>query len=210
VLERLYLVRHGEVENPDGIVYADLEGFHLSPAGRAQAATAGDHLAGDRPQILVSSPLERAVETAEVFADRIGVEMETDIRLLEWRLSGRWAGVPWVDLDEHFPGELEAYLLTPHELSFSPESLDEVADRMTGVVDDLDRRGATAAVLVSHQDPVQALRVGLTRAGRAAFIKSKPGHASITALQRQDGEWMETSYWEPKIESSAFPPPPKS
>lgn len=210
VLERLYLVRHGEVENPGGIVYADLGGFRLSPAGRAQAAVAGEHLAGDPPQILVSSPLERAVETAEAIAGRIGVEMETDVRLIEWRLSGRWAGVPWVDLDEHFPGELEAYLLTPHELTFSPESLDEVAERMIGLVDDLDRRGPAAAVLVSHQDPVQALRVALTRAGREAFITSKPGHASVTTLGRRNGEWVETSYWQPEIESSAFPPTPES
>ncbi|MEX2419029.1 MAG: histidine phosphatase family protein, partial [Acidimicrobiia bacterium] len=108
MLERLHLVRHGEVANPDGVVYADLPGFSLSAAGRAQAAASARYLQARSPEAVVSSPLDRAMETARAIADAIGVAVTTDDRLLEWRLSGRWAGVRWDDLPSRFPGELEA------------------------------------------------------------------------------------------------------
>ena len=207
MLERLHLVRHAEVENPRGVVYADLPGFGLSPVGSRQAAAAAAHLADSGAGVVVSSPLDRATATAAAIASRLGVALQTDGRLLEWRLSSRWAGMPWDDLDEHFPGEVGAYLANPYELAFAPETIDQVAERMTGLVDDLDRAGEPIAILVSHQDPLQALRVRLTAAGRARFVDSKPGHASVIALDRRGEAWIETASWEPAIESVAFPPP---
>lgn len=206
MLERLHLVRHGEVENPDGVVYADLAGFSLSAAGRAQAAASARYLQARNPQIVISSPLDRAMETAGAIAEAIGVAVKTDDRLLEWRLSGRWAGVRWDDLPTRFPGELEAYLAAPHDLAFSPESLDEVATRMASLVMSLDSAGVEDAVLVSHQDPVQALRMHLVGGSREAFTTGKPGHASVTTLEREGDGWREAGYWEPEVETIPFPP----
>ena len=203
-MERLHLVRHGEVENPRHVVYADLPGFSLSPTGRAQAAQAARHLARSGPDIVLSSPLDRALETATAIARAVGVEVTVDDRLTEWRLSSRWAGVVWEDLPEHFPGELEAYLATPHDLPFAPETLIEVARRMATVVDDLEE--ARSAVLVSHQDPVQALRGHLLGDGPGSFLLGKPGHASVVTLERDADGWRETGYWEPDVPSDPFPP----
>jgi broad specificity phosphatase PhoE len=206
VLERLHLVRHGEVENPDGVVYADLPGFSLSASGRAQAAASGKYLLARGPSAVISSPLDRAVETAHTIAVAAGVEVTIDDRLVEWGLASRWAGVRWDDLHERFPGELEAYLASPYELDFSPESIDEVAARMAAAVESLDRSDLDDAVLVSHQDPVQALRVRLTDAPRESFTLGKPGHASVITLERRTDGWEETGYWEPEIETIPFPP----
>lgn len=207
MLERLHLVRHGEVENPHGVVYADLPGFSLSPAGRAQAAASGKYLLARSPQAVISSPLDRALETAQAIAETVGVEPTTDERLVEWGLSARWAGVRWDDLPEVFPGEVEAYLATPHDLAFSPESIDQVADRMASAVDSLDDGGLKDAVIVSHQDPVQALRVRLVGGARESFTSGKPGHAAVITLERDAAGWTEVGYWEPEVETVPFPPP---
>lgn len=205
VLERLHLVRHGEVHNPGGVVYADLPGFGLSPVGALQAEAAAGHLADSRAGLVVCSPLERAVATAEPIARRLSVPLRVDARLTEWRLAQRWAGVPWAELSTRFPGELEAYLAAPADLAFAAESIHEVAARMAGVVADLDREAVATAILVSHQDPVQALRIVLTGRDLASLNVDKPAHATVVSLTRTPGHWAESS-WSPPIPSDPFPP----
>src|SRR4029079_3112646 len=71
----VHLLRHGEVENPGGIIYGRLPGYHLSANCRAIAAAAADYFA-DRPVVaLFCSPLERAQETARPVAERLGLEI---------------------------------------------------------------------------------------------------------------------------------------
>lgn len=57
---RVHLIRHGEVHNPDGILYGRLPGFRLSDTGRAQAVAAADLLAGRDIVAVIASPLQRA------------------------------------------------------------------------------------------------------------------------------------------------------
>ena len=72
----VHLVRHGEVDNPEHLVYADLPGFGLSPHGVEQARRVGRYL-GPRPVVAVwSSPLERSLRTAEEIAGRTGVPVK--------------------------------------------------------------------------------------------------------------------------------------
>ena len=180
-LDMLHLVRHGEVANPDGLVYADLPGFDLSARGRDEAAAAAATLSG-RPVVAVwSSPLLRAVRTAEAIASAHQLPVHTDDRLTEWRLLSRWAGTPWDDLPERFPGELEAYLAHPDDLPFSPESLSDLADRMARVLHDVLDPGGDV-VVVSHQDPVHAVTRRLTGRGFARFHHGKPHHAEVITL----------------------------
>src|SRR5215472_9378114 len=87
----VHLVRHGEVHNPDGVLYGRLPGFHLSEEGILMAKAAAAFLAGRDVAVLLSSPLERALETAAPLAAQFGVEVRVDERLIE----------PW----NHFEGQ---------------------------------------------------------------------------------------------------------
>jgi broad specificity phosphatase PhoE len=206
VLGRLYLVRHGEVVNPRHVCYGDLPGFGLSPLGRAQAEEAAAYLAGLGADVLLTSPLSRAVETAEAIGRRLGLPAVADLRLTEWRLGARWNGVIWEDLPTAFPGELEAYLDHPADLAFSPESLAEAAQRIIAVVGELgEQRPGGAAVLVSHQDPVQAARLLLTGGDLAALHRHKPSHAAVLTLLPGD-PWSEAASWQPAAAGARFPP----
>lgn len=208
VFARLHLIRHGEVHNPDGLVYADLPGFPLSAAGRAQAAATAEHLADSGIEVLLTSPLDRARETAGFIARRLGIATHAEPGLTEWGLSMRWAGEPWMDLDRRFPGEVAAYATDPADLPFVPESLAVVATRMTSVVADWGNRhpGAIAAV-VSHQDPIQALRRSLTARGFTDFHADKPTHAAVVTLESSAGGWGEVAFWAPDVATTPFPPP---
>lgn len=201
----LHLIRHGEVYNPGGIVYADLDGFGLSAAGHAQAEAAADHL-GRSIDLIVSSPLQRAVETAAHLASAGSVGVVTDERLAEWALAARWAGTPWVDLPQLFPGELEAYASHPHDLPFSPESLAEVAARMEAALADAISGAKRHIVFVSHQDPIQALRLRLTGRPLSRLQEDKPVHAGVITLGRDEHSWAEAGSWHPATPSAPFPP----
>ena len=79
----VHLLRHGEVHNPQGILYGRSTGFHLSERGRAMADRVADRI-GDRDIThIVSSPLERAQETAAPLAAARGLTVELDERVIE-------------------------------------------------------------------------------------------------------------------------------
>ena len=204
--DRIHLVRHGEVHNPDHIVYADLPGYGLSELGVLQATASGQYLARSEIAAIVASPLERAHQTALLIAEETGSSVKTDERLTEWRLSARWAGIPWEALPTARPGELEAYLAHPDDLDFSPESLADLAGRMATAIRELaSTTSGGHLVVVSHQDPLHAARRLLSGEGFASFNDDKPGHAAVVALAAAGRGWAVVDEWEPP-QGMSFPP----
>ena len=153
----VHLVRHGEVENPRGVLYGRIPGFHLSADGRVMAKAAADFLAGRDVTVLRSSPLERALETAEPIAAQFGLDVVVDDRLVE----------PW----NHFEGltfgvgdgalrrpEHWRHMWNPVRPSWG-EPYREIVARMQAVME-VAREAAEGAeaVCVSHQLPIWATR----------------------------------------------------
>jgi broad specificity phosphatase PhoE len=153
----VHLLRHGEVENPAGIIYGRLPGYHLSANGRAMASAAADYFAGRAVVALFSSPLERAQETARPVAERLGLEIVTDDRMTEaWNyFEGKTFGVGDGSLRRpaHWP-----YLLNPFRPSWG-EPYQEVAARMLAMMETARETAAgQEAVCVSHQLPIWVTR----------------------------------------------------
>lgn len=196
---QIHLIRHGEVDNPRNVVYADITGFNLSTRGRHQALAAGEYLSEAALRWIVSSPLDRALETAHLISSVTGAGVVADERLTEWGLIIRWRGARWPDLPIVYPGELEAYLAQPSDVPFADESLTEVARRIASAVADwTSTAGSGSVAFVSHQDPIHAAYLHLARHNSAQFHIDKPTHASVLSLQ-QDGEgWIEMSRWQPR------------
>jgi broad specificity phosphatase PhoE len=191
------LVRHGEVDNPTGVLYGRLAGFRLSPAGERMAQLAADALEGRNVRVVVSSPLERAVQTAEVIAERFGVTVRTDDRLIE--SSNAFEGMKFGVGD----GALRKpanwrHLYNPFRPSWG-EPYAAVAARMLGACNDARKAAEGAeAVLVSHQLPIWVAR----RAVEGLRLWHRPDRrecalASITSLVYQDGVITDVDYQEP-------------
>ena len=79
----VHLLRHGEVFNPTGILYGRMPGFSLSDLGRQMAQRLADTIAVRDIVRVVASPLERAQQTAQPLADALGLEIQTDPRVIE-------------------------------------------------------------------------------------------------------------------------------
>lgn len=201
----VHLVRHGEVENPRHVVYAALPGFDLSDLGRAQAREMTRYLRSAPITAIWSSPLQRALSTAEPLAAALGLPIRTDDDLTEWHLADDWAGIVWEDLPTVRPGQLEAYLETPLDMPFSAESLTELAERMRTAVTRMAKAVDGDVVVVSHQDPVQAVRLALTGRDPASQHRDKPGHATVITL-RPGNPWEELAVWHAPS-ATPWPPP---
>lgn len=153
----VHLVRHGEVDNPDGILYGRIAGFQLSEAGRLMAKSAADYLAGRDITLLRSSPLQRATETAEPIAAEFGLEIDVDDRLIEpWNYfeGMRFAvGDGALRKPRHW-----AALRNPFRPSWG-EPYQQVAARVLAATADAAQAAAGhEAVCVSHQMPIWIAR----------------------------------------------------
>ncbi|OWA06401.1 hypothetical protein B9W68_18225 [Streptomyces sp. CS227] len=153
----VHLMRHGEVENPSGILYGRLPGYHLSELGRKMADRVAEHLAGRDITHVVASPLERAQETATPVAQAHGVELGSDARLIEAGnvFQGKTFGVGDGALRK--PANWR-HLTNPFRPSWGEPYIDQVV-RMTKALDAAaaEARGHEA-VLVSHQLPIWTVR----------------------------------------------------
>jgi len=153
----VHLLRHGEVSNPNGILYGRLPGYHLSANGRLMAAAAADFFAERPVAALFASPLERAQETAQPVAERLGLEIVTDERLIESMnvLEGKTVTLAQLALN---PANWR-YLWNPFRPSWG-EPYQQVVTRMRQVIDRA-REAAPGqeAVCVSHQLPIWVSRL---------------------------------------------------
>ncbi len=204
---RVHLVRHGEVHNPDRILYGRLPGFRLSETGERQAELAAKALDGRDVRVLLTSPLERARQTADPVARILGLDARDDRRLIESasHFEGRtvdgWRS--FADLDAL------RYLRNPFEPSWG-EPYVETARRMLSVVTEVrDEVRGHEAVLVTHQLPVYVLRRLVE--GRPLYHRPdrrQCGLASITTLTWYDARLASVTYAQPAGELSRGPSTP--
>jgi len=158
----VHLVRHGQVLNPRRVLYGRLAGFNLSGRGRTQADLLAQHFASVPLAGVLSSPLERAQQTAGPIAAAQGLEVETDVRLIEAgnMFEGAAGNVLWY-IVRHPAMWWE--LRDPSGPSWGERNID-LATRMQEVVAAvLDRFAGGQAVLVSHQSPVWVCRLSVER-----------------------------------------------
>lgn len=153
----VHVMRHGEVHNPDGVLYGRLPDYHLSERGRAQAEAVAEWLAARDIVHIVASPLDRAQETAAPIAAHHGLQVHTDAELIESHNVFEGERVSPGDGALRDPRNWW-HLRNPRRPTWG-EPYHEIAERMTGA---LHRARAAAqgheAVCVSHQLPVETLR----------------------------------------------------
>lgn len=193
----VHLVRHGEVYNPTKVLYGRLPGFRLSAQGLEQAQVTARFLAGRDIVAVISSPLERAQQTAAAIAAAQQLEVDIDPRLIE--SSNYFEG----GVVEPGPGILRHpehwfALRNPFRPSWG-EPFKDVAARMTAAVNDARVQApGREVVLVSHQLPVFVTR----RQAEGRKLWHRPDRrqtalASVTSLVYDDDRLAYVRYVEP-------------
>ncbi|MCQ8834094.1 histidine phosphatase family protein [Streptomyces malaysiensis] len=153
----VHVMRHGEVHNPEGVLYGRLPGYHLSDLGRRMADRVAEHLADRDITYVVASPLERAQETAAPIAKAHGLDVATDERLIEAAnvFQGKTFGVGDGALRK--PGNWR-HLANPFRPSWGEPYVDQVVRMMAALGRARDAARGHEAVCVSHQLPIWIVR----------------------------------------------------
>jgi broad specificity phosphatase PhoE len=193
----VHLLRHGEVDNPHGIIYGRLPGYHLSANGRAMADAAAGYFAGRAVVALFCSPLERAQETARPVAEQLDLPIVTDDRLIEsWNhFEGQRFGVGDGSLRHpvHWP-----HLANPLRPSWG-EPYRQVAARVQAAMETAREAAAgREAVCVTHQLPIWVTR----RAGEGRRLWHNPAMrecalGSVTSFTYSGDQLTGVSYTVP-------------
>ncbi|HQE32571.1 MAG TPA: histidine phosphatase family protein [Propionibacteriaceae bacterium] len=195
----VHVVRHGEVENPDKVLYGRLPDFHLSALGRQMAERVAEHLSGLPVTHLRVSPLERARETMEpinaVYPEH---EPTVDVRIVEAAnvFEGKIFGPRNAVLFK--PSSLW-HLRNPLRPSWGEPYRHIVRRMQAAVIDSAAAAGdGNRAIVVSHQLPIWMLRSQAE--GRRLVHDPRRRRctlASVTSFTVVDGRISRVNYAEP-------------
>ncbi|MFC7431315.1 MULTISPECIES: histidine phosphatase family protein [unclassified Agrococcus] len=203
---RLHLVRHGEVDNPERILYGRLPGYPLTERGHRMAAMAAESL--DRPVARVyASPLERAQQSAAPWVERAGVDLRTEHRIIE--PTNAFEGKALATIRAMRDPAMLRLVWNPFLPTWG-EPYRAIAARveaaMTDALDEVAESGDEGdVVLVSHQAPIWITHRHLAgqrlwhdpRARRCAL-------SSITTFERVGGRLTEVGYADPAASIDAI------
>ncbi|MGJ9402944.1 histidine phosphatase family protein [Arthrobacter sp. KK5.5] len=201
----VHLLRHGEVHNPDKVLYGRLPEFHLSALGRAMADRVAGHFAARRDAgsnivRLVASPLTRAQETAAPTSSALGLDIVTEPRIIE--AANYFEGLSGIKGQLRNPRHWPA-LVNPIRPSWGEPYGEQVARVMEAVREHRDAAvelggPGAEAILVAHQLPIWVTR--LAAENRRLWHDPRKREctlASITSLEFDGDHLAAVRYSEP-------------
>ncbi len=197
VTTTVHLLRHGEVDNPKGVLYGRLPDYHLSELGVQMAERVAKTVSGRDITYLVASPLERAQETAKPSADALRLEIVTDERVIESEnvFEGQRFGVGDGSLRK--PSAWK-HLYNPWRPSWGEPYKDVVVRMLAAMHDAREAAAGHEAMIVSHQLPIWIVRSFVE--GRRLFHdprKRECSLASLTSFNYTDDRITSVLYSEP-------------
>jgi broad specificity phosphatase PhoE len=195
---RIHLVRHGEVDNPNKVLYGRLPNFALSALGRQMAEATAQQLAstGANYTRLVSSPLLRTLQSARPIAEALKLSVSTENLIIEPTniFEGKKVGLATVLANP-------AYLLklyNPLQPSWG-EPYKQIVKRMTEALRrSWDETASGEVVMVSHQLPIWTLH--LAASGKLLWHDPRSRRcdlSSITSFEFQNNKLVEVDYRNP-------------
>lgn len=186
----LLLLRHGETEHTAQKRFSGSDGADppLTSEGERQARAAADRLVREGAvDAVVSSPMRRARQTADIVADALGQEVHevADVRECAF---GEWEGLTFAEVQEGWPELLASWLADPTVAAPGGESFDAVRRRVQVARDKLLARHPHRTVLVvTHVVPVKLLVADALGAPLSVVYRMELSPASLTEVQWYEG-----------------------
>ena len=191
----IILVRHGETDLNAGEIFRGLVDAELNDIGLQQAELLAEYLAGEKIDIIYSSPLKRAVKTAETIARHQALEVNVVQNLIDIDY-GEWQGLPLIEIMEKYPELYRDWMDTPEQVRIpGGECLEDVRARAMPFVEDAVMRcGEGKIAFVSHRVVNKVIICNLLGLGNAHFWNVKQDTCGITRFSCGDGRVVLTCH----------------
>lgn len=184
---KLYLVRHGESE---WNILSKVQGqsdTELTDLGREQARRAAERLSKEKIDIIFSSDLSRAYDTAKIIGEKLGLEVNTFEELREIKF-GVWEGLTTQDILDKYSKEHIIWMTEPHNLKLpEAERLIDLQERLLRIVNILLKDNKDKNILiVSHGVSIKALILGILGIDISHYNKLTIGNTSLSIIEFRD------------------------
>ena len=193
-MTEIILVRHGETEWNVGEVFRGRIDIELNETGIKQAELLSEYLSGAKIEAIYSSPLKRALKTAQILARPHQLEVETSPGLIDLDF-GEWHGLPHEEVKDKYPGLYAEWASHPERLKVpGGESLGDVRERVTRVVQEVIAKHEGTVALVSHRVENKVLICALLGLDNSHFWSIRQDICGITTFTYEKGRFILTEH----------------
>jgi broad specificity phosphatase PhoE len=185
----LLIVRHGQTAWNKDLHFRGRADLTLDETGLHQAEAVGRRIAAEfQPAVVLSSPLQRARQTAEVIARNLNLTVQPESKLVDIDY-GEFTGLSPAEAEAKFQEFYRAWLNVPHIVRFPQgESLDDVRSRLTDLVRQVTELYPNQqVVLVSHQIVCQVFLCALLGIHNGHFSHFRVDTGSLTVFELDQG-----------------------
>jgi broad specificity phosphatase PhoE len=193
-MAEIILVRHGETQWNVKEVFRGRIDIELNETGIKQAELLAEHLSSLKIDAVYSSPLRRALKTAETIANyhKLGVEVANGLIDLDY---GEWQGLPHKEVKERYTELYPQWNKNPHQVTMpAGESLNDVSQRAIGVINEVIARHRGTVVLVSHRVVNKVLICALLGLDNSHFWNIKQDTCGMTTFTYEKGRFVLTGH----------------
>ena len=201
-MTKIILARHGETEWNVAEVFRGRIDVELNATGVKQAELLAEYLSRDKVDAIYSSPLKRALKTAEAIAGYHEISVEITPGLIDFDY-GRWQGLPHQEVKDKYKELYAEWVTNPHRVKMPDgESLDDVRKRAVGVVDGIIAKHDGTIALVSHRVVNKVLICALLGLDNSHFWNIRQDTCGITIFDYENERFIlighnDTSYLKP-------------
>ena len=201
-MAEIILARHGETEwNVEEVFRGRLD-IELNETGIRQAELLAEYLSERKIDAIYSSPLKRAVKTAEIIAGYHQLDVEIAPGLIDFD-CGEWHGLPLQEVKDKYKELYALWVSHPDKVKLpAGESLNEVRKRATSMADNVVAKYEGTVVLVAHRVVNKVLICALLGLDNSHFWNIKQDICGITIFNYENGQFIltkhnDTSYLRP-------------
>ena len=187
---RIYFLRHGESEGNREKRFRGRTDYPLTSKGLKQAENAGRYLKDTDFEIIYSSPLKRARQTAEKVTDILGADYQVNYAFNNIEL-GQWEGRKQPAIKEQYPGKWRTWITNPRELHIKGmENIKDIEKRVITGIETIRSRHSGNVLIITHRTIIKIAVAALARMEVPAFWKIRINTAGLVIL-----EWKEPTGW---------------
>ena len=193
-MTEIILARHGETEWNVTEVFRGRSDIELNENGMKQAELLSKHLSDLTIDAVYSSPLKRALKTAEMIAGYHGLDVEIAPGLIDFDY-GEWQGLSHQEVKDKYKEIYTEWIKNPHQARMpAGESLTDVRERAVSVVDDVVARYTGSVVLVSHRVVSKVLICALLGLDNSHFWNIRLDTCGISIFAYENGQFILTKH----------------
>ena len=184
----IIFLRHAQAENNTKKILAGrTPGINLTDDGKKQAEQAGKMLESLNVSAIYSSPIDRAIQTAEVASKHCNIEYKTDDRLIELDM-GQFTLMPYQEIfSKHGNVFLKFYSGSEEVSENGVETFAQVKKRVDEMVDFvITKHKNENVVLITHMDPIKAMIGKVLKLNPEVLFELIIANASLSIIKNHD------------------------